>query len=282
MSNKEIDIVIIGDLAFNHDIAPNGEKTSIDGAAYYSAVGASLFNKKVGVVAKIGGDFDLSYLHKRSIDIEGVKVIPDGKTCRFVLRQYSNNTREFSAERGVTTTVETKISPKTYMKAKYIHLATQLSPHCLIWMDALENNVEGVISADFFEAFVKQFPNESQWIFKRARIVFTNEVEFSMLRQLGKISFKMPIILKKGATGAVYIKGTKIIAVDAPKVEAIETTGVGDVLAGAFLALRAKNISVAKALEKAVYFASQSIADFGVEHIVTANQILGIPKPKMW
>lgn len=267
MSNKEIDIVVIGDLAFNHDITPNGEKTSIGGAAYYSAVGASRFSKEVGVVAKVGGDFDLSYLYRRFIDTEGVRVIPDGKTCRFVLIQHPDNTREFSAERGVAATVETEILPKTYMRAKYIHLATQLPAHCLIWMDALESNIEGVISADSFEVFVEQFPDLTRQVFERAGIIFTNETELQMLRQFGEVSFEVPLILKKGAAGVVYIDGSEVVAVQAPKVKVVETTGAGDILAGAFLALRVKGVPVTKALEEAVYLASQSITNFGVEHI---------------
>jgi len=267
MRNKEIDIAIIGDLAFNHDITSSGEKTSVGGSAYYSAVGASRFSEKVGIVAKIGEDFDLSYLHKRSIDTEGVRLVSSEKSCRFVLRQHLDGTREFSAERGVARTVETEIFPKTYIRAKYIHLATQLPAHCLIWMNALENNVEGIISADSFEVFVKQFPDLTRRVFEKAGMIFTNEAELQILRQLGEVSFESPMILKKGAAGAVYINEGETIAVEAPKVEVVETTGAGDILAGAFLALRAKNIPVERALKKAVYLASRSITNFGVEHI---------------
>ena len=83
---REIDLAIVGDIAWNKDITPQGQRTSPGGAAYYSAAGASHFSEKVGVVGRIGEDFDLSLLQKRHIDVEGVIVVPEEETCRFVLK----------------------------------------------------------------------------------------------------------------------------------------------------------------------------------------------------
>lgn len=264
---KELDVAIIGDIAWNQDITPLGNKISPGGAAYYSAVGAARFSEKVGVVAQVGSDFDTALLTRKSIDIEGVRVVDGGKTCRFVVTQHPDNTREFTAERGVAGIVETAIFPDTYVSAKYIHLPTQLPSHALTWLDVLASHKH--VSVDSFEEFVTAFPELTREMFRRASLIFANEVEFNIVRQLGDTAFDAPIVLKKGKDGAAYIHGKEIIMVPAPVVSPVDTTGAGDVLAGAFLAQRARGFSVETALELAVRTASLSVTAFGVEHIAS-------------
>lgn len=264
---RNIELAIVGDIAWNHDITPSGQKISPGGAAYYSSVGATRFSQNVGTVAKVGKDFDLSLLTRRKIDTEGVKVTEEGKTCRFVLTQHEDNTREFEAIRGVADTVETSIFPERYSDARYIHLPTQLPQHALIWLDFLKGH-KG-ISVDSFEAFVKDWPDLTKEMFKRASMIFTNESEWETLSAFGAEFTKKPILIKRGKDGATYINEGKSTTIAAPSVDAIETTGAGDVLAGAFLAQRAKNIPVGLALKNAVGVASLSVTEFGVEHIPT-------------
>lgn len=266
---REIELAIVGNVAWNHDITPSGEKTSPGGAVYYSAVGASRFSENVGTVARVGGDFDVSLLTHRGVDIEGIKVIPDGKTCRFVLTQYPDNTRTFEAQRGVADVVETNIFPDRYLSARFVHLSTQPPGEALLWLDFLA--VHKGVSVDSFETFAKDFPDLTREMFRRSNIIFTNEAEWRILGMYGEEFADKPIIIKRGKDGAIYRHGLDSFTVHAPKVDVIETTGAGDVLAGAFLALRAKGIPVDQALAKAVETASLSVTQFGVEHIQSLN-----------
>ena len=268
---KELDVAIIGDIAWNQDITTSGNKVSPGGSAYYSAVGAARFSEKIGIVAKIGSDFDTALLTEKGIDIEGVRVIDGGTTCRFVITQHPDNTREFSAQRGVAGVVETEIFPDTYLSAKFIHLPTQLPEHALTWLDVLASHSH--VSVDSFEEFVKEFPELTRQMFRKASLIFANETEFEIVRELGETSFDAPIVLKRGKDGASYIHGKEMIMVPAPMTEPIDTTGAGDVLAGAFLALRAQGVSIETALEQAVKTASLSVTSFGVEHIVTGKRM---------
>lgn len=262
---KEIELAIVGDIAWNHDITPAGQKISAGGAAYYSAVGASHFSENIGTVARVGNDFDLDLLKRKGIDIEGITIIPGGKTCRFVATQHANNTRNFEAERGVAGIVETNIFPNRYLSAQFIHLSTQLPEHTLIWLDFLVGH--GKVSVDSFEPFVENFPELTREMFRRANIIFTNEAEWKVVRQFGEEFNEKPLIIKRGKDGAVYVHGNQNIAVPAPQVKAVEVSGAGDILAGAFLAQRAKGVSIEKALLNAVNLASLSVTEFGVEHI---------------
>lgn len=124
---KEIDLAIIGNIAFSREVTQGGEKLCIDGGAYCSAVGASSISKKIGLVSRVGPEFDLTTLTKREIDIEGIKVIPEGKTPIFTVYQHGDGTRTFTAsEMGVASEVDVDIFPKSYLSAKYIYLATSL------------------------------------------------------------------------------------------------------------------------------------------------------------
>jgi ribokinase len=264
---REIDVAIVGDIAWNHDITPQRKAKSPGGAAYYSAVGAARFSTDVGVVAKVGEDFDLNLLRRRQLDTMGVAVVPGQPTCEFVITQFSDNSRTFQANRGVSETVDTGIFPSSYLSARYVHLPTQLPEHSLAWLDFLKSHDS--VSVDSFEAFVKQSPGLTLEMFRQASLIFTNEAEIQMLRQFGEVTVNKPMIIKRGSEGACYIDGTNTIMVPAPKVRAVETTGAGDVLAGAYLALRAQSVPIESALEQAAQTASLSVTEFGVEHIPT-------------
>lgn len=82
---KEIDLVVIGNLAFSREITSTAEKVCLGGGAYDAAIGASVVSEKIGLVSHIGPDFPLEPLQRRTINIEGVKIIPDGKTPVFTV-----------------------------------------------------------------------------------------------------------------------------------------------------------------------------------------------------
>ncbi len=268
---KEIGLAIVGDIAWNHNITPTGQKISPGGAVYLSAIGASHFSENVGTVARVGDDFDLTLLKRRGIDIEGIKVIPGGKTCHFVAIQHEDNTREIQVERGVAGIVETNIFPNRYLSAQYIHLSTQLPEHALIWLNFLDNHDN--ISVDSFEPFVESFPELTREMFRRANMIFANETEWSAIQQFGEEFEDKPLIIKRGKNGAVYRFRNETITIPAPQVNAVEVSGAGDVLAGAFLAQRAKGVILETALLNAVNLASLSVAKFGVEHIQSKREM---------
>ncbi len=266
MSQKhhEIPLALIGDIAFNEDRTPHGNKVSVGGAAYYALIGASLFCENVGLVAKVGTDFDLHHLDPTHANTRGIQV-EDGETCRFVLTQHANNTRDFTAERGVAATVDTAHFPPEYKTARFLHLATQLPQHALEWLKYLSGH--GSVSVDAFESFVLQHPEETKLMLNQADIIFLNEAEYEQLGATYVRTLNKPIVLKRGDQGATMRLHGENISVNAPQVLAVETTGAGDVLAGALLAQLALGVSPGQALHEAVQIASKSVTDFGVEHI---------------
>ncbi len=268
---KEIDLAIIGDVAFDNLFNLDKQETTnkLAGSAYIAAVGASTVSKRVGIVARAGEDFPRSKLEKRGIDIRGLAVVNDRKTARYSVFCRNGEVCEFKEERNVASEAHPEIFPESYLTAKYIHLATCPPNHHLIWLENLSTriNSQTTISVDIFETFIKKYPELTMATLKKAGMIFMNEHELGLLRQFGEVSFSVPMILKKGPVGAVYINGPEIIAARAPKVPVRDTTGAGEVLAGTFLALRTQGTPVEEALQKAVNTASFSVTKIGVEHL---------------
>ncbi|MPN42374.1 hypothetical protein SDC9_189931 [bioreactor metagenome] len=104
-------------------------------------------------------------------------------------------------------------------------------------------------------------------MFRRTNLIFTNESEWEIMKKFGDDFSEKEMIIKRGEKGAIYKYKNQVLTVPAPRVEAVDFSGAGDVLAGSFLVLRAKKVPIEKALKKAVDTASYSITDFGVEHL---------------
>lgn len=270
--SKEFDLVVVGNLAFQEEHLTNGTVfTTNSGSAYGVAAGASLVSKDVGVVARVGDNHQiiLEKLKEWGVDTEGVKVVNGGKTPQFLNIQNPDGTRDFKAELGVASEVDTSIFPKSYLSAYFIHLSTNLPRLQLIWLENLKSKIppQTIISADTFESFVRDYPDLTKKVLNKAGMVFANEEEWTTLNQFGEVLLTVPLILKKGPLGAVYIEGNKRIVVPAPKVEAVDTSLPGEVLAGVFLSLRGQGVSIEVALERAVNEASRSVTKQGVEHL---------------
>lgn len=272
-NQRIISTIFIGDIAFNTDITSKKIKTSIGGAAYYSAVGAIAASQymhqesRVGVVARVGGDFPLGKVQNKGIDSQGLKVISNEKTCEFILTQHDDNTREFEAIRHVAAVIDTSDFPASYIQTRFVHLATSLPQNYLVWENFLLANTQAIISADAFEAFAQQFPELTIQALNNTNLIFINEFEASILSRYGSLRTDIPWVFKRGSGGASYLYGSSEISVTAKKVEAIETTGAGDILAGAFLSLISHGYEIEQSLQIAVDIATKSVTQFGVEHL---------------
>lgn len=101
-------------------------------------------------------------------------------------------------------------------------------------------------------------------------ILFSSEKELTMmfggdLESSVKEALKLTnmVVVKKGKDGASLYSKNDVIHVKAERTRAIDTTGAGDVLNGVFLGLFLKGKDPLNALEKAVFFASESVKGYG-------------------
>jgi ribokinase len=276
-----VDLVIVGHLAWNEDRTPSGTRTSRGGAAYYCAVGATVgVAPATGVVAAIGDDFDVAAVERLGVDTAGLARVSDDPTARFFITQSADGTRTFAASWGAAETVDVAAFPIAYRHARHVHLATAPPEQQLIWLEHVAGWPQRpTLSADVFEPFVRQSPEATWGVARAVDMVFMNEEEAALLRAEDQDWSPGDVVLKRGAAGATYYRGHHPagppISAPAPPTRAVETTGAGDVLAGAFLALQIRGVSPARALAAAVRVASASVTDFGVDHQQLRRTITG-------
>ena len=111
LANVPIDI----NTFFNRD--GENEKTIINkgGACIYSLIPASLFNQ-VGVVTRIGNDFDKELFNYSNFDTLGLKIV-DGPSTKFIHTYLSldGQTRTFKAEVNEECMIKIEDIPKEYL-----------------------------------------------------------------------------------------------------------------------------------------------------------------------
>ena len=246
-----MDVVVIGDTAKdinvfkgriqNESYEKDTKVVNNGGACFYSSVGASIFCN-CGVVTKIGEDFDINNYRKFGIDITGVSTVK-GKSTRFfqTFLTKDGQEREFRAERNPETKISILDIPLEYLSnSKYIFLSTTLP--------------------EFSEQPI------TRQVYDNADIAFIDREFETLINSKAKTK-----VIKYGKVGCLYLdennqcifNNKRII----PDDEVIDKTGAGDVLIGSFLAVLSRTNNPKIALEKANAIATESILQYGVEHL---------------
>ena len=104
-----------------------------------------------------------------------------------------------------------------------------------------------------------------------AAILFPNAQEAAILAgsddpetQCARLAVRYPlVVIKRGAAGCEAAAGEKRWRVNAPKIEAIDTTGAGDAFVAAFLAARLSGADIQPALERAAAAGAAASAIIG-------------------
>lgn len=265
------DLVVIGDIGFNTSVTNRGCRTTIGGGAYHAAVGASLHSRRVGVVATVGDDIDLRSLARMGVDLQGIVVVPSARSARFRLEQDSDGSRAFSQERGAADFAKIGQLPESYLRARHIHLPSCPPLVASAWVSTIRTVASGspTVSVDTFESYVREYATESASLVQSADLVFLNYEELAELKdQIPDYEVPKPYVLKMGAQGAAFVDDSDewgAAPTEVPPV--VDTTGAGDVLAGALLAQLAQSVDTGVALEAAVDLATRSVGEWGVEHV---------------
>jgi ribokinase len=274
MERQGPNLVVIGDIALSREISPWGDQTLVGGAAYHSSVGAQVFSSEVGIVGRVGYDFDWGLLEGLKVKRDGISVDETQKTCHFTVVEDAEFKRHFTAERGAASRTFVEGMPASFLAAHYFHLATCLPEHYLDWIDYLRSNgsSEACVSIDVFEPYIETHSDSMTEAIAKADLVFMNEREYDLLKAKAILDPSKRVVLKRGSKGAVCIENSvTAFHAPAPEVEARDTNGAGDVLAGAYLALLSMGVDQGHALRAAVRLASLSVAAFGVAHILNES-----------
>lgn len=259
-----VDLVLIGHVGFATDRTPRGTTTYTGGSGFAVAFAASaLLDHGVGLVARVGHDFNVAGLRLLSVDMRGVAVRP-GTSATFFIEQFPDGSLSFRSDLGVAAEPGFEEFPASYFRARYVHLGTAPPRQQLAWLGFLrDRGCRAQISVDMFEPFVAAEPGPCRQICDRADLIFLNEAEYRALYH-GCPQPSAPTLLKHGPAGAEFLADGARHLVPAPPADEVDSIGAGEILAGAFLALRARGLAEDRALSYAVAAATRSVAEFGV------------------
>jgi sugar/nucleoside kinase (ribokinase family) len=258
-----VGLVVIGHAGMSVVRTQKGRQESPGGSGYaVAASAAALIGSRVGLVARVGLDFNLSPLRLLGVNLEGVTRLR-GATARLCIDQFDDGSRTFSADLGVAVDVKLDSFPPSYMSASYIHLGTAPPKQQLEWLRYLRSRSSSAqISADMFEHYVAADPGTCREVCDHADLVFLNQQEHDGL--YGSTDSKPPRVLKGASEGATLLADGLVYHVPAQQAQVLDPTGGGEILAGVFLALRADGRSACDALEYAVRAATSCVEDYGV------------------
>ena len=96
MSTNTAPVLVVGSLGIDDIITPLGEvKNALGGSSSYAAMAAGFFTdvRLVGVVGKDFSSEHVNLLKNKGVDLEGLKVVEDGDTFRWV-GKYRDNFKE--------------------------------------------------------------------------------------------------------------------------------------------------------------------------------------------
>jgi 2-dehydro-3-deoxygluconokinase len=261
---KGSDLVLIGHVGFATDRTVNGTFSYTGGSGYAVAFAASaLLDDGLALVTQVGDDFDMGSLRRLGLDTEGVTVLP-GVSATFVIDQFPDGSRSFRSDLGVAAEPSFEEFPPSFFQARYVHLGTAPPRQQLAWLDFLrDKGCRAQVSVDMFEPFAATERNACRRVCDRADLIFLNDVEYRALYD-GESHPRAPTILKHGPGGAEFLGAGQRHHIPARPATEVDPIGAGEILAGAFLALRARGLPEERALTCAVAAASSSVTEFGV------------------
>jgi sugar/nucleoside kinase (ribokinase family) len=273
-----VSLLVVGSLALDTIETPFGRvENAIGGSATYVSLAAGYFTSPVRLVGVVGGDFPASamrVLEAHDVDLEGLEVIPDGRTFRWSGRyHYDLNMRDtLLTELNVFEKFQPKI-PERYARSRVVCLGNidpvlqrrvldQIEKPRLVICDTMNYWIEGknaelratlrmvdvVIINDSEARLLSHEPN----LIKAARVV----------RDMGP----RIVIIKKGEHGALLITPDVVFSAPAYPMENIfDPTGAGDAFAGGFAGWLARSDDYSdENLKRAVIYGS-TMASFCVE-----------------
>lgn len=208
-------------------------------------------------------------MHRLGINVEGVSKFDDQMTARFFV-SYENDfsTRTLKIEVNALENLGPNILPMSYLNSKYAHICVNFPQRQLDTIKRLKNyNPDTVVSIDTTENYILLDNGyKIREVIEAADIIFLTKREKSLISN----HFANKIyVTKDGKNGADYSFKDLMFHADALNIsDVVDTTGAGDVLAGALLAQISKGIDIEKALSSAVKLASRSVRNFGVDHLI--------------
>lgn len=220
-------------------------KDILGGAATYSSLAASFFNK-TSIIAVIGNDLPKKHMDtlKERLDTSGIKIVKDGKTFRY------DSTFDYDFTSRTTNKTELNVIenfkpeiPKPLRKTDYVYLGNNDPEQNIHALKQFES--PRITACDTIEYWIENKRDKLVEMIGMVDITILNDDEARMLTKrhnLVKAAKKImgwgakTVIIKKGEHGTLMFNGNTIFpAPGFPLEDVIDPTGAGDSFAGGFL-----------------------------------------------
>ncbi|MBS4014431.1 MAG: bifunctional hydroxymethylpyrimidine kinase/phosphomethylpyrimidine kinase [Bacteroidetes bacterium] len=284
-------LLIVGTVAFDEVETPYGKSGKIlGGAATYIGLAASQYTKEINLVSVVGGDFPQEHkdlLKKYSINTDGLKVIPEGKTFFWAGKYHKNMNNRDTLVTDLNVLADfDPILPEGYKTSKYLMLGN-LTP--AIQRRVIEQMTERpkLICMDTMNFWMNIALDDLLGVLKMIDVLTINDEEAQQLSgennvvlAAEKILTMGPkfLIVKKGEHGALlFADGKMFHAAAMPLNAVVDPTGAGDTFAGGFMGYIAKTQDISfenmkKALIHASAMASFTVEKFGTDRLTEINE----------
>jgi len=245
-------ILVVGSVALDSLETPAGHRDAcLGGSASYFSVGASLF-APTQVVAVVGEDFPQAYLdhlRSRGVNLEGLEIIPGGRTFRWRGRygEHFGDAQTLETQLNVFEHFSPKIPPQ-WRGAKYLFLGNidpELQGRVL---DQVEN--PHLVALDTMNFWITGKRHALEAVLSRVDLFILNETEARLLsgeRNVYKAAEAVQamgprvVIIKRGEYGALLFHPDGVFAAPAvPLREVVDPTGAGDTFASGVMGFLAR------------------------------------------
>lgn len=285
-------LLTVGSVAFDALETPYGKTDKIlGGAATYITLSASYFTKENNMVAVVGGDFPkemIEVLENRNVNIEGLQIIPDGKTFYWSGKYHTDmNTRDtLDVQLNVMGEFNPAI-PASFQNSSYLMLGNTAPS---VQKKVLERMAvkPKLVMLDTMNFWMDTAWDDLLDILKLVDVLTINDEEarqlsgeYSLRKAAKKILTMGPktLIIKKGEHGALLFQEDQVFFAPAlPLEEVFDPTGAGDTFAGGFIGYLASTDDISfDNMKRAIIYGS-AMASFCVEKFGTERLLNLTPK----
>jgi sugar/nucleoside kinase (ribokinase family) len=271
-------LLVVGSVGIDTIETPFGRVQNVlGGSATYISAAASYFTTPIQLVGVVGDDFaqeHFEFLRSRDIDLEGLQVVPGGKTFRWGGRYHydMNMLDTLFTDLNVFETFDPVI-PESYRKSRYVCLGN-IDP--VLQRRVLEQiEKPQLVVGDTMNFWIKRKNKELRETLRLLDVLVLNDAEAreltnepNLIKAARAIMNMGPhiVIIKKGEHGALLVTAQTIFFAPAYPLETInDPTGAGDAFAGGFIGWIAKKDDLSDETLKRAVIHGSTLASFCVE-----------------
>ena len=278
-------LMVIGTVAIDSVETPFGKEAEVfGGSASYFSYAASFFTP-VELVAVVGEDFPVKYrriLSERSIGLEHLTVVPNGKTFRWRGKYESDLNVAHTLETQLNVLLQFKPKLKPSVEPEHLFLAN-IDPE--LQEDVL-NQIKRpkckLVACDTMNFWISSKKKKLLQVLKRIDLLVVNDgeareitQEYNLIKAARRIQEMGPsiVVIKKGEHGALLFSDSQFFALPAyPLEEVFDPTGAGDTFAGGMIGYlvhkkRFDFDTLKRAVAHGSIVASFTVEKFGLERL---------------